>query len=140
MPMSPLPNWAVSLLPPLIAVEAVVLVPLALPQEARRAAVAAEPPVSAMNLRRETGSLTARATALWAGAPAFSRSLLSGMIRLLAGFLLLPLPYAAPGPAGSQSARAVARTTPLIQTARVPVWVGMGVTQPKKGHATRPRV
>ena len=78
--MSPLPNCSVSLVPPLIAVEVVVvLVLLSLPQAARKAAAAAEPPVNAMNLRRDTGSLTARATAFCAGASAFSSSLLSGM-------------------------------------------------------------
>ena len=54
-------------------------VPLSLPQAARKAAGAAEPPVSAMNLRRETGSLASAGDALLA-APSTSRvRLLSGM-------------------------------------------------------------
>ena len=48
------------------------VVPLSLPQAARKAASAAEPPVSAMNLRRETGSLATRAIALLAAASDFS--------------------------------------------------------------------
>src|SRR6185312_3158246 len=91
MPMSPLPNCAVSS-PPLGMLEVFVVLSLSLPQAARNAAAAAEPPVSAMNLRRETGSFAARAIALGAGASAFSRSMLSGMVRLLAGVCFyLPL-------------------------------------------------
>src|SRR3954465_15385735 len=65
MPTSPFPNCAVSSPPaPLPLWEAVVVVvSLSLPQAARNAADAADPPVRAMNFRRETGSLASRATA-----------------------------------------------------------------------------
>jgi len=86
-----------------IAVLVVVVLSLSLPQAARNAAAAAEPPVSAMNLRRETGSFAARAIALCAGASAFSRSMLSGMSSPRWGFELLPVPYASLSAGGSQS-------------------------------------
>src|SRR5690242_19208619 len=59
MPMSPLPNSAVSEAPPPEPIESVmvvVVVPLSSPQAARNAASAVEPPPTARNLRRETGS------------------------------------------------------------------------------------
>ena len=107
--MSPWPNCAVSP-PPLLAavVAVVVLVPLSLPQAARNAARAAEPPVSAMNLRRETGSWATRAMALRGaavGASGFSRSLLWGISSLLAGLRFSGFPYAPGGPAGSHLGR-----------------------------------
>src|SRR5947199_6865913 len=56
MPTSPLPNSAVSLLPPLIGVVPVVVVLLlSLPQAARKAASAVEPPPTARNLRLDWG-------------------------------------------------------------------------------------
>src|ERR1700742_3080577 len=61
MPMSPLPNCAVSLPPPPEVVAGVVLLLSSLePQAAKKAAAAAEPPLNAMNLRRDTGSLASR--------------------------------------------------------------------------------
>src|SRR5690349_3863171 len=54
MPRSPLPNWAVSLSPPPPPIIVVVVESSSLPQAARNAAAAAEPPVRAMNWRRET--------------------------------------------------------------------------------------
>src|SRR5690348_14466627 len=56
MPTSPLPNSAVSLLPPEdIVVVLVELLSPPLPQAARKAASAVEPPPTARNLRREWG-------------------------------------------------------------------------------------
>src|SRR3954452_22025265 len=62
MPTSPFPNSAVSSPPPPFDAElAVVVVPLSLPQAARNAAAAVDPPVSARNLRRENGALASLA-------------------------------------------------------------------------------
>jgi plastocyanin len=138
MPMSPLPNCSVSLPPPLFTA-VVVVVPLSLPQAARKAAAAAEPPVSAMNFRRETGSLTARATAFCGGAPDLSRSVLSGISSLLGWFPFLRFPYATPGAAGSQSAQFDFFGESVIQIGPGSVGVGMGSTPPMLGSA-RPRV
>src|SRR3954447_19968543 len=57
MPTSPLPNSAVSLLPPPedIVVVAVELLSLSLPQAARKAASAVDPPPTARNLRLDWG-------------------------------------------------------------------------------------
>ena len=60
--------------PAAAAVVVVVVVPLSLPQAARKAASAVEPPVSAMNLRRETGSLATRDSALSLFATAIASS------------------------------------------------------------------
>ena len=64
MPTSPLPNFSVPVSPAAAAVLVVVVVPLSLPQAARKAASAVEPPVTASSLRRETGSLATRDSAL----------------------------------------------------------------------------
>src|ERR1700761_477909 len=99
MPTPPLPNSAVSLLPPVdFSLAGIVLdeLELSLPQAARKAARAAEPPVRAMNLRRDTGSAAARAIALRAGGASCSRSLVSGIGRLLSWFAHLSVPYGRP--------------------------------------------
>src|SRR3954452_14868092 len=65
MPTSPLPNFSAP--DPAVAAAvlvAVVVVALSLPQAARKATRALEPPVTASSLRRETGSLTRRDSAL----------------------------------------------------------------------------
>src|SRR4051794_3558657 len=93
MPTSPLPNCAVSLGPDPLCEAVVVVVPLSSPQAARKAVRAADPPVSAMNFRRETGSLARRETALPGTS---SLCLLSGMSSLLGG-LRFQSPYAASG-------------------------------------------
>src|SRR3954452_4180959 len=81
MPTSPLPNWAVSpVASPLWEAAVVAVVPLSSPHAARKAARAVEPPVSAMNFRRETGS------------PARRAIVLSGMSSLLGSFALPPSP------------------------------------------------
>src|ERR1700710_2636140 len=66
MPTSPLPNCSVPVLPPppLPSIVVVVLLLLSLPQAARKAASAVEPPVTASSLRRDTGSLVTRSSAL----------------------------------------------------------------------------
>src|SRR5215207_11253598 len=88
MPMSPLPNLAVSLAPPpdFIA-SVVVVVPLSSPQAARKAATAVVLPPTARNLRRETGSLSCLMSAIWRVPPG----------RLLAST------YGEPAPGGSKS-------------------------------------
>src|ERR1700759_5046934 len=63
MPTSPLPNCSVPVLPPPLPAIVVVLL-LSLPQAARKAASAVEPPVTASSLRRDTGSLVTRSSAL----------------------------------------------------------------------------
>src|SRR3954453_8668878 len=55
MPTSPLPNWAVSLLPAGFAAVVLVELLLSLPQAARKAASAVEPPPTARNLRLDWG-------------------------------------------------------------------------------------
>src|SRR5215218_5920182 len=89
MPMSPLPNLAVSLAPPpdFIA-SVVVVVPLSSPQAARKAATPVALPPTARNLRRETGSLSCLMSAIWRVPPS----------RLLAPT------YGGPAPGGSKSA------------------------------------
>src|SRR5690349_12940204 len=65
MPTSPLPNCSVPVLPaPLPAIVVVLLLLLSLPQAARNAASAVEPPETASSLRRDTGSLVTRSSAL----------------------------------------------------------------------------
>src|ERR1700712_4374139 len=89
MPMSPLPNCSVSdFIPSFIGFDSLVTIVVLLPpppQAARRAASPVPPP-TAMNLRRDTGSLTSRATALRSG----ERWSNSGMVRLLLGLRFLP--------------------------------------------------
>src|SRR5436305_2796355 len=55
MPTSPLPNSAVSLLPPAEDIVVVLVLSLPLPQAARKAASAVEPPPTARNLRLDWG-------------------------------------------------------------------------------------
>src|SRR3982750_2484569 len=72
MPMSPLPNWAVSLAPPpdpIAAVVSLVVVPLSSPQAARKAAIAVELPPTARKRRRDTGSLSCLISAIWRSPP-----------------------------------------------------------------------
>src|SRR5690349_11785001 len=91
MPTSPLPNWAVSLVPPpepMASVIVVVVVPLSSPQAARKAATAVELPPTARNLRRDTGSLSCLISAIW---------------RVPPGRLLAPT-YGERTPGGSESA------------------------------------
>src|ERR1700754_537600 len=64
MPTSPLPNCSVPVLPPPLPPIVVVVLLLSLPQAARKAASAVEPPVTASSLRRDTGSLVTRSSAL----------------------------------------------------------------------------
>src|SRR5215212_3118737 len=65
MPTSPLPNSAVSEVPPPELIESVVVVvPLSSPQAARKAATAVVVPPTARNLRRETGSLSCLISAI----------------------------------------------------------------------------
>src|SRR4051794_14438647 len=64
MPTSPLPNCSVPVLPPPLPAIVVVVLLLSLPQAARKAASAVEPPVTASSLRRDTGSLVTRSSAL----------------------------------------------------------------------------
>src|SRR6188768_1383449 len=64
MPTSPLPNCSVPVLPPPPLVAIVVVLLSSLPQAARKAASAVEPPVTASSLRRDTGSLVTRSSAL----------------------------------------------------------------------------
>src|SRR6201985_3071849 len=89
MPMSPLPNVSVSdFIPAFDGFDSLVTIVVLLPpppQAARRAASPVPPP-TAMNLRRDTGSLTSRATALRSGEPWSN----SGMVRLLLGLRFLP--------------------------------------------------
>src|SRR3954454_3117048 len=90
MPMSPLPNWAVSLVPPpepIAAVVSLVVVPLSSPQAARKAAIAVELPPTARKRRRDTGSLSCLISAIWRSPP---------------GRLPVPL-YGKPPPGGSKS-------------------------------------
>src|SRR5215203_3474460 len=106
MPTSPLPNCSVS--PPpadgvVVLGAMVVLLSLSLPQAARKAAAAAEPPVSAMNLRRETGSFTAWATAPDAGRSGLSRSVLSDMSPVSSLGVCINCPYASAVATRSQS-------------------------------------
>jgi hypothetical protein len=56
----------------------IVVVSLSLPEEARNAASAVEPPVTASSLRRETGSLATRASALSLLATAIGSSSFAG--------------------------------------------------------------
>src|SRR5215218_1379261 len=66
MPMSPLPNSAVSPAPPPdFIVSVVVVVPLSSPQAARKAATAVVLPPTARNLRRETGSSSCSSSAIF---------------------------------------------------------------------------
>src|SRR3954451_17505106 len=55
MPTSPLPNWAVSLLPAGFAAVVPVVLLLSLPQAARTAASPVDPPPTARNLRLDWG-------------------------------------------------------------------------------------
>src|SRR3954467_793857 len=88
MPTSPLPNSAVSLLPPLIEVVPVVVVLLlSLPQAARKAASAVEPPPTARNLRLDWGPASCLMSAIAKSPPG----------RLPA------LPYGGGVPGGSES-------------------------------------
>src|SRR5436305_12390129 len=64
MPTSPLPNCSVPVLSPPLPPMVVVVLLLSLPQAARKAASAVEPPVTASSLRRDTGSLVTRSSAL----------------------------------------------------------------------------
>src|SRR6476620_11243190 len=91
MPMSPLPNSAVSLVPPPELIESVmvVVVPLSSPQAARKAATAVVLPPTARNRRRETGSLSC---------------LISAIGRVPPGRLLAPT-YGGCAPGGSESAQ-----------------------------------
>src|ERR1700749_5026559 len=89
MPTSPLPNSAVSLVPPPIEVVPVVVVLLlSLPQAARKAASAVEPPPTARNLRLDWGPASCLIFAI-------ANSLL---VRLPA------MPYGGGVPRGSESA------------------------------------
>src|SRR4029077_3821443 len=103
MPTSPLPNCSVSLPPPLWDA-VLVVVPLSPPHAARKAAAAVEPPLRARNLRRETGSATARATALRGGGAGPSGCVLSAISSPPRWFALLLVPYGRAGAAGSKSA------------------------------------
>src|ERR1700760_450190 len=89
MPMSPLPNCSVSdFIPAAFGFDSLVTIVVLLPpppQAARRAASPVPPP-TAMNLRRDTGSFTSRATALRSD----ERWSNSGMVRLLLGLRFLP--------------------------------------------------
>src|SRR3954452_23416054 len=88
MPTSPLPNSAVSLLPPLIEVVPVVVVLLlSLPQAARKPASAVEPPPTARNLRLDWGPASCLMSAIAKSPPG----------RLLA------LPYGGGDTGGSES-------------------------------------